>query len=727
MKRLFLLSLSLMMSIAASLAAVYTDGNGVTWKYNDFGGDNITITGAEGCGEDVTVPGTIDGKTVTKLQGTFSENTTIKHVTVPTSVTSIESSTFNKCIRLVRVEGLSNCVEIGVWAFNGCSNLKSVDLAECTQIGGVAFQNCSILSDVGNLSRCEKIGNSAFWGCNKLNSVGNLESLTSIGESAFYNCYELEATINLDAFTIIPVNSFYGCKKMKFIGQFDKCVSVENNAFYNCSSFTDLKIESNTLVSIGEYAFNCARNVEIKAPQLSSIGNCAFQSCLVLSINTETPPTLGEKGAFNNSCVISVPSTLVDTYKTADGWKDYASQLLSNETQVDYDISVEAMNESSAIYAKIGEDNLANVVSLKVSGTINGYDIMIIRNKMPNLHNLDLEKANIVANDYEYYTGYHTEDNMLGPYAFYQMDKLFSLKLPESIISIGYYAFGQCNNLEEIIIPEQVTDIQSSAFFCCGKLARVAFPSSLKSVGSSAFQSCNLESLSLPTSLVTIDYYAFTNNYQLREIRIPSSIISIGGNVFSNCPNLLDVYTYTIEPTAINQNTFSTYEKATLHVPSTSFQNYYWNTEWSQFNKLEAFDEPYEYFYINKDYTLNDDTGRIGGEPDADLNPGSGLIVEGQESQDLDDVHVKENDNMGGSIIGDGNINANHLFFDINIVAHKWYFMSFPYRIKIADIVCDGNWVFMTGAQRGQEPSRPFSFFIIKVWAFRNNCLPLCR
>ena len=67
------------------------------------------------------------------------------------------------------------------------------------------------------------------------------------------------------------------------------------------------------------------------------------------------------------------------------------------------------------------------------------------------------------------------------------------------------------------------------------------------------------------------------------------------------------------------------------------------------------FDEPYEYFYINNDYTLDDNTGRIEGvededthevtPPDADLNEGSGLIVEGDEDQDLDDVHHHHNGN----------------------------------------------------------------------------------
>ena len=57
---------------------------------------------------------------------------------------------------------------------------------------------------------------------------------------------------------------------------------------------------------------------------------------------------------------------------------------------------------------------------------------MIMRNKMANLHWLDLSEANIVANPFEYYTGYHTVDNVVGTRAFTDLDKLVSIKLPNS-------------------------------------------------------------------------------------------------------------------------------------------------------------------------------------------------------------------------------------------------------------------------------------------------------
>ena len=694
MKKFFLFSLMLIMSITVSLADTYTDDNGVTWTYS-VDGDNITITDAEGCGETVVVPGTIAEKTVTTLSGTFSNNTTIKNVTVPTSVTSIGYNTFSGCTRLLHIEGLSNCTEIGSSAFSSCTYLKTVDLSECITIMGCAFWGCSQLTNIGSLAKCQSIGDEAFYNCQKMTSIGNLNNLTTIGTRSFDGCKELVATLNLDVFPSIPGGAFYGCSKLIFTGHFANCISIGNGAFNYCSKFTDVKIESSVLESIGVQAFCNAISIDIKAPALSNIGTEAFQNALTLSINTTTPPGL-DYNVFNSNTTFSVPDALVDTYKEAEGWKAYASHILSDETQISYDITVTALDNSSGIHAAIGEDNLANVVSLKVSGTINSYDIMIIRNKMPNLHNLNLSDASIVANDYEYYTGYHTNNNELGSYSFINLSKLFSVQLPRTITTIGENAFAECSNIQELVIPENVTYIDYGAFSNCSNLKQVAFPTSLDIIGPYAFNGCALENVSLPTNLKRIEYFAFASNNNLRNIRIPSSVVLIGNGALYGCSNLLDVYTYTVEPTTIDQNTFSNYTTATLHVPSTSFQNYYWNTEWSQFNSdnMVAFDEPYEYFYINKDYTLDENNGRIDGEPDADLNPGSGLIVEGDEDQDLDDIHMKEDDDKGSSIIGDGNISANGLYIEFTIKKNQWYFYSFPYRIKLADIVCEGSYTF---------------------------------
>ena len=368
----------------------------------------------------------------------------------------------------------------------------------------------------------------------------------------------------------------------------------------------------------------------------------------------------------------------------------------------DYDVPVTAQEKESGLLNMITQDNLGKVVSLKVTGTINGYDIMVIRNKMPNLHYLDLTDATIVANDYEYYEGYHTEDNVIGEYMFSGLIKLISVKLPKNVTCIRDYALFSCSNLVEVVLPVKLEKIGSSAFSSCSGLTNIDLPPTLKTIGCYAFNSCSrLEKISLP-GVEFIDHHAFGYCYKLTEVRIPSTLKTIGDNAFGYV-DLKKVYTYTVEPINIGQNTFSetVYKTGTLYIPKQSKNNYYWNTQWSQFAKLEEFDEPYKYFYLNKEYTLND---RFTGEPDIDINPGGGIIVPDkpeQGDQDADTIHIKGDGKNWASIIANANLNAKGLYIDITIKANRWYFFSFPFKVRKADISCGKNVKFVFRTYNG--------------------------
>jgi hypothetical protein len=549
--------------------------------------------------------------------------------------------------------------------------------------------------------------------------------------------------------------------------------SIGYEAFYGCSSLTSVTIP-NSVTSIGSSAFSgCSSLTSVTIPiSVTSIGNDAFSGCTgVLALESTSPAALGNSTALGNYTIV-VPNVALSAYRTAEVWSGVAAQIVSNDK---YDVTVNANSSWSALHAAIGEENLQNVLSLKVTGSINGYDIMVIRNKMDNLHFLDLTDANIVANNYEYYTGYHTEDNVIGGFSFYGLTKLLSVKLPKSIKrigdrgfcgcsnlsevefqkgleSIGDYAFEDCsslksldfkeglksigssafeecsslktvnlkegletigrrafyhsssssgNKLEEIIIPYGVTSIGSYAFFYNKKLKSISLPSTLKTIGESTFSSCySLESISLPTSLESIPARAFSYCTSLTRVDIPSTITSIANYAFEACSKLTDVYTYIVEPTPIQMNTFSSYTTATLHVPTTSYYNYWYDTQWSQFRAVEEFLASYEYFYINRDFTISDEQGTITGEdgkdPDADLNPGSGLIVETKESgiQKLNNLHVKLNSTAGASVITNNNLKTSKVYFDIEVAAGRWYFLSFPFNVKRADITAPGSYVF---------------------------------
>ena len=430
-----------------------------------------------------------------------------------------------------------------------------------------------------------------------------------------------------------------------------------------------------------------------------------------------------------------------------------------------HDIPTTAQPTTSDVYNKIGEANLINVTSLsfKPGSTINSYDIMIIRNRMPKLTDLDMSNVSIVANDHEYYTGYHSEDNVLGPYAFFEVNNLVNVVLPKTITEIGSSAFSNCSGLMSVTFPEgaEIETIGMSAFSSCGGLQTINFPEGLKSIGWSAFSSCgSLTSVSFPTSLEYIRSSAFSDCYNLNKvtflslddsnlqeiegsvfsgcsfskitlpprlsrigsnafnycynltsINIPSSVQKIESYAFQGCSNLNDIYPETVWPVHIDETTFSTYATAHVHCPNygNSKTKYYWDTEWNQFLKLQTDGEEggggdegaighttSVCFYIptDKDFEFANGSARVEGEPDVDLYSGSGLTVEGEETQNLNIVHLMGIGNKNSSIIGNGNISAKKLFFDLALEPNRWHFMSFPYKVRLSDIICKGNWVF---------------------------------
>lgn len=575
----------------------------------------------------------------------------------------------------ITVDGVEYSVtSIGMNAFYECKALTSVAMPSVTSIGAQAFQSCSSLTSVA-MPSVTSIDRGAFYQCNALTSV-DMPSVTSISSDAFLSCASL-TSVDMPLVT-----------------------SIGNQAFNSCSSLTSVSMPS--ITSIGYGAFSGCSIVKLSLPAtLTSIGYNCFNNMREITFAATTPASLGAD-AFWKYAVIRVPESAVNDYRTAAGWSNYKDQIFSMSDTIDYDVPVTAQEKESGLLNVLGQDNLGKVVSLKVTGTINGYDIMIIRNKMPYLHHLDLTDATIVANDFEYYTGYHTVDNVIGEYMFSGLIKLISVKLPKNVTCIRDYALFSCSNLVEVVLPVKLEKIGSSAFYSCSGLTNIDLPPTLKTIGSYAFYDCSrLEKISLP-GVEFIDDYAFGYCYKLTEVRIPSTLKAIGDHAFGYV-DLKKVYTYTVEPINIGQNTFSetVYKTGTLYIPKQSKNNYYWNTQWSQFSKLVEFDEPYKYFYLNKEFTLDD---RFTGEPDIDINPGGGIIVPDkpeQGDQDADTIHIKGDGKNWASIIANANLNAKGLYIDITIKANRWYFFSFPFKVRKADISCGKNVKFVFRTYNG--------------------------
>ena len=235
-----------------------------------------------------------------------------------------------------------------------------------------------------------------------------------------------------------------------------------------------------SVTSIGDNAFDGCPTINLSLPAtLTSIGNSCFTATRDITLAATTPASLGTD-AFWKYAAIRVPESSVDAYRNAVGWSNYKDQIFSMSDSTDYDVTVTAQEKESGLQNVLGQDNLGKVVSLKVRGTINSYDILVIRNKMPYLHYLDLTDATIVANDYEYYTGYHTEDNIIGDNMFASLGKLVSVKLPKNATCIRDNALFGCSSLVEVVLPVKLESIGGSAFEYCSNLTNIDLPPRLR-------------------------------------------------------------------------------------------------------------------------------------------------------------------------------------------------------------------------------------------------------
>lgn len=694
----------------------------------------------------------IDLSNCTSIGGNaFAECRSLTSVGNTALLSSIEGYAFSNCANLTNID-LSNCTFIGEWAFRGCPKLSNINLSKCKLLENYAFIECTELTEV-DLSSCSSLAYGIFAYCSKLKTVKGIENITTIPANAFANT-GIE-TLSLPLCTTIQEGAFRGCTQLKSI-DIPVCQSIGMNAFASCSRLESVSIP-NTIKSLGYKCFNGNTSLTLYAKNVPALerypGNMAESDTLALGKNV----------------LIIVPEESLAAYQAADVWNTMSERIFPMGTQFDYNVEATAQASTSGLQKAIGEKNLRSVVTLKVKGSINSYDIMVMRNKMDNLHHLDLSDADIKSNSYDYYTGYSTQDDILGPYSFAALDKLLTVKLPKSVKyinqafnncsqlrsvempenlicvgdtldnewdmsgeafsnctnlenimfhnceKIGGSAFYQCNSLQEITLPKNLKHVGSYAFYNCNQLKDIILPSEVETINYHAFESCdNLESIQFPPSLKRIESYAFSSCGKLSsinlpgltsisestfsgcsnltEVKLPSTLERIGDKAFENCDNLNKVYTYTVLPINIDQNTFTNFKATTLYVPTQSYDNYYWSTQWGQFKEIKEFDEPYTYIYLDNEFTLEK---RFEGTPDIDIKNNGALTVNGKDNQNAGEVTVKGDGNSSaGTLITDGNLDAKKLRFDITVNANQWYFFSFPFDINLADIKTPGKYVF---------------------------------
>ena len=262
-------------------------------------------------------------------QKSITEGTNII-INLDNTASFVASNAFkdNKTIQTVN---LTYATSVGDYAFYSCSSLSQVNLPVCSYIGTSAFYNCTSLTQI-SLPMCSYVGKYAFFDCSSLTQI-SLPMCSHIGNDAFYMCSSL-LQVSLPMCSYIDRGTFSYCTSLSQI-DLPMCSYISNSAFLHCSSLKQVSLPVCSFISDRVFQ-NCSSLSQISLPVCSIIGYNVFDGCSSLSIITigySGVCNLKNSNAFNATQITSstgsiyVPTSLVDSYKSATNWSYFSTQI----------------------------------------------------------------------------------------------------------------------------------------------------------------------------------------------------------------------------------------------------------------------------------------------------------------------------------------------------------------------------------------------------------------
>ena len=172
--------------------------------------------------------------------------------------------------------------------------------------------------------------------------------------------------------------------------------------------------------------------------------------------------------------------------------------------------------------------------------------------------------------------------------AWFTLDDIKYLQLPDGMTTISKYAFNECRYLSSVVIPSSVEAIYASAFEDCRKLEEVVFEdnSKLNLIGDWAFYNCHLlKTLEIPEGVKTLGYGAFYGCTYLQELTLPSTLESLDDVSFALCAKLQKMNVDATVPPTVNARTFEDVNRSIpVYVPTESVPAYKAAPVWQEFN-----------------------------------------------------------------------------------------------------------------------------------------------
>lgn len=528
-----------------SLAAFYVDENNASFTVIDnflVRTDTMEATAIPGIlltQEVVTIP-----EGITTFPAVFQNDTALKTVYLPSTITSLPSSAFSNCSSLENVIFADNCAlsAISASAFNKCSSLKNIDLPDnITTISSTAFQYSGLIS------------------------IELPIDLVTIGDRAFQSCLSLESVVFHDNVTTLGQQVFIYCSALKNVVLSNTLSSVNRGIFASCTSLETIELPD-SLTVIGDSMFSgCSSLKYVKLPgEATSLGSSVFASCTSLE-TIDLPDTISSIGslAFSETAIesITIPASVTSINTTAFSKAYKLREFIVEEGNENFSVRDGILFSSETPYilpnVLCGDDETWTVpeyftslpsqfFAYKTAGTV------VIPSTVTEMVSSYLFKNSRIKE-----VIIETPFTEIHSY-MYNYSHLEKIVIPDSVTTIGNNAFSYCDALKEVIIPESVVSIGTTLFANCNSINYLEIRSSCPDI-CNIFASPNMYETSSGVYLDNqISYTTWTSSLE--------TLIIAGNDYFTVVDNVLytkDMKTLVLYPGGIAQNEFTVPEGVT--------------------------------------------------------------------------------------------------------------------------------------------------------------------
>ena len=299
----------------------------------------------------------------------------------------------------------------------------------------------------------------------------------------------------------------------------------------------------------------------------------------------------------------------------------------------------------------------------------------------------------------------------IGYSAFYYCTALREVTFNKGLEYIGNNAFYYCTALKSIVLPETLDNLPYGVFYGCSSLENIVL-NGVKSIGfssssySGAFENCtSLKTVEIPEGVTFVGTRTFKGCTNITEVSLPSTLASCGETPFGGCNKLSSVTCKALIPPTLASGLLTLEDmglplQRTLNVPEWTLNQYKLTSGWAAFSQIVSIPNfnPSS-INVTNDAVLTLPTAGLPANYKPDMNIGlksdtlASLHLKGSGTFTLGNYAQYINSQLLNEVCMTADSVQVKMYLEKYRSSTGWKFLSFPFDVKVSDIVTNCDWV----------------------------------